>query len=673
MGKKCYNNNKNKIEEKASSGLGELAVGVSMSWNIAAESISLVMIGIIWVYSRRGSHLPTWKNRIFQGCLMVTFSASLTNILSTVMILHYDIVPLWITWTVTSVYFILTPLMGLAYFMYAVSVIYSESGQLKKLMAVGCIPGVAYTLLVLANPFCKILFDVNRADGYIRGKLIAVTYLIFYAYCLASLVVTAINSRKLEREIYRILAAFPCLAVVVIIVQELYPDVVLSGSAATCALLIIYLHLQNKQISMDYLTGVPNRQELLNMMKIMIRKNPQKEFVLLIISLRDFRQINNTCGQQKGDEILKKFCRFLCESGPDRNIYRYSGDEFALLFPQPDEIRIKQCVEDIKKRMGEPWTVDDYRFILSVVIGVIMHTGEETLEKTVTAIEYAVFQAKSGECGPVCYCDKAMLDKLDRRNQVVGILKDKLAEKSFEMYYQPIYCVESGTFSYAESLMRIPHSPIGPIYPDEFIPVAEEAGLIIDITYVILEKVCRFINRLLEKGIPMESVHVNFSAVQFSQPDLAERVLEIIRKNNTPTATVKIEFTESTLAESTQSVTEFAKKMMQYGIKMGLDDFGTGYSNIATVLNIPFGTVKLDKSLIWGSADNKKSAVAIRSLTQTFKDLGMKVIAEGVETEEQRKLVLDIGVDQIQGYYYSKPMPEDEMMKFMLSDERQNE
>ena len=644
-----------------------------MKWNIAAECISLVMIGIIWVYARKGSHLPTLKNKVFQWCLMVTFSAILTNILSTIMIAQYRVIPLWMTWTVTTVYYILTPLMGMTYFFYIVSVIYTDSVQLKKVIGLGILPGVAYTVLVLVNPFCRILFDIDSSQGYTRGSLVVSTYLVFYAYCLVSIVITVVNHRKMDRNIYKILAAFPILAVVVVVVQQIYPEVILSGSAATCALLIIYLHLQNKQISMDYLTDVPNRQELLNMLKYYL-KTPQKVFVLVVVSMRDFRQINNVCGQQKGDEFLKEICRFLRSVGPDGNVYRFAGDEFALLFPEMQEDKIRQCVLRIEERMVQPWQVEDYRFIISAVMGIICHSGEEeTLEKTINAIEYAVFQAKSGKCGQVCYCNKAMLEKLERRNQIVEILKEQVAKQSFEMYYQPIFSVEAGRFAHAESLMRIPNSPIGPIYPDEFIPIAEETGLIIEITYIVLDKVCKFINRLLEHGIAMQSIHVNFSAVQFSQPNLVEKVLEIISRNQTPAGALKIEFTESTLAESTQAVTDFALEMMKHGIKMGLDDFGTGYSNIATVINIPFGTIKLDKSLVRVSIDNEKSALAVRNLTRTFKELGMKVVAEGVETEEQRKLVVDFGVDQIQGYYYARPMPEDEMERFLLQTHSKGE
>lgn len=638
-----------------------------MRWNIAAESISLVMLGIIWVYARKGSHLPTLKNKIFQWCLLVTFSAILTNILSTIMIYQYEYIPIWLTWIVTSVYFVLTPLMGLTYFLYTVSVIYTDMDQAKKVIGIGLIPGAGYTLLILVNPFTRNIFDINSQNGYSRGSWVFTTYLVFYIYCLASIVVTVCNRKKIEAEIYGILAAFPVLAVLVIFVQQLYPDVILSGSAATCALLIIYLHLQNKQISLDYLTNIPNRQELLNMIGLTIKKAPDKEFYLLVVSLRDFRQINNTCGQQKGDVFLKEVSQFLCRTGPAGNVYRFSGDEFALLFLQPDKYELTQCIARIQERMSGPWQVDEYRFVLPAVMGIFYHTGDEdTLEKIINSVECAVARAKEGKHGQVCYCDRAMLEKLERRRRIIQILKQQLTEPDFEMYYQPIYSVKSGEFLYAESLMRIPKSPIGPIYPSEFIPIAEETGLIVDITYIMLDKVCKFINRLIETGIEVGAVHVNFSGIQFSRPDLADRVLEIVQKNGTPMPALEIEFTESTLAESTQVVTDFALQMLERGIKMGLDDFGTGYSNIATVIHIPFGTVKLDKSLVYAAMNSEKSALAIRNLTRTFKALGMKVIAEGVENEEQKNMVVEFGADQIQGFYYARPMPEDETVEFML-------
>lgn len=145
---------------------------IRVRWNIAPETISLVILGIIWVYARKGSHLPSLKNRIFQECLTVTFAAMLSNILSTFMLSGYILVPVWVTWAITTIYFILTPLMGMVYYLYAVSVLYEERPQLYRMILLGGIPGAVYTLLVLSNFFTKCLFDITANQGYEQGSLI---------------------------------------------------------------------------------------------------------------------------------------------------------------------------------------------------------------------------------------------------------------------------------------------------------------------------------------------------------------------------------------------------------------------------------------------------------------------------------------------------------------------
>ncbi|WP_105203563.1 bifunctional diguanylate cyclase/phosphodiesterase [Neobittarella massiliensis] len=637
-----------------------------MSWNIAPECISLVILGIIGVYARKGSHLPTLKNRVFQGCLLVTFCAMASNILSTLLLYKSRVAPLWLTNIVTTVYYLLTPLMGLAYFLYAVSVIYPEGRQLRRIVLLGVVPAVGYAVMVLINPFTGLLFYLDRQLGYVRGPWVMITYLLFYLYCVASIAVTVLGRRRVPPSVYRILAAFPVLAVLVIVVQQVYPNIILSGSAATCAMLIIYLHLQNKQISQDYLTGVPNRQELLDMLELIVKRQPGVSFTLVVVSLRDFRQINSAYGQQRGDELLCAVCRFLSRVGPRENVYRFSGDEFALLFYGDGERQARGCVEAVQQRMTETWMVGDLSFTLPAVMGIMRRQDDSmTLENIISAVEYAVARAKTGRYGKICYCDQAMLAELERRRSIVNILKERLQKREVELYYQPIYSVEDGSFRYAESLMRIPDSSIGPIYPSEFIPIAEETGLIVEMTYLVLDKVCKFVNRLLAQSLDIGAVHVNFSALQFSQPDLADRVLDIIHQNGTPLSAIKIEFTESTLAESTEVVASFAREMERHGLLIGLDDFGTGYSNIATVISIPFDTLKFDKSLVWASIDSEKSARTVKNLVHTFKDLGMVVVAEGVEDLAQSQLVENFGVDQIQGFYYARPMPAKQTEQFL--------
>lgn len=432
------------------------------------------------------------------------------------------------------------------------------------------------------------------------------------------------------------------------------------------ALLIIYLHLQNKQITIDSLTNLPNRSELFSMMEILIHKNNDIPFILMVISLRDFKRINETYGQLKGDEFLKLISSYLCSITNPLSVYRFSGDEFAILIQSNYHDETNNIVKELNKRMTHSWKLQDCRVHLSTAVGVASYPYSAiTAERLITAVEYAVMQTKSNPQKNIYYCDLDMMNAISRREDILQILKDKLADQSFELYYQPIIDMETERFSFAESLLRIPESPLGPLYPDEFIPIAEESGLIIEMTYQIIDKVCQFINLLIKENIELTSVHINFSASQFNEDNLVEKVTEIIERNHTPFSKIKIEFTESTIAKNLQSVTDFANEIAKKEIRMGLDDFGTGYSNISTVFNIPFGTIKLDKSLIWSAIEHPKSAIIVKNLTRSFQELGLSVVAEGVETDEHVQLIKDCHIDYVQGFYYAKPMDQEKTIEFL--------
>lgn len=290
-----------------------------------------------------------------------------------------------------------------------------------------------------------------------------------------------------------------------------------------------------------------------------------------------------------------------------------------------------------------------------------------SVEGLINGIEYAVYKAKASNSDIPYYCGQEMLEELRRRDKIVEILKDKIKHNSLDVFYQPIMSTKTHKFVLAESLLRIVDSPIGPIFPDEFIPIAEETGMIIEMTYQVLDKVCKFINRLENLGIELEGIHVNFSALQFNQIDLIERMSEIIERNETPYSKIKVEITESVLSKNNHLVIEFAEEMHKRGVLLGLDDFGTGYSNIGSVMDTPLDTVKIDKSIVWASANGMRSEIMLKSMTQIFHQMDLKVVAEGVETEEQNRFSEECEIDLIQGYYFARPMPEEDAIKALMA------
>lgn len=244
-----------------------------------------------------------------------------------------------------------------------------------------------------------------------------------------------------------------------------------------------------------------------------------------------------------------------------------------------------------------------------------------------------------------------------RITEVENLIHRSLNNSGFEIYYQPLYNVCDGNFTEAEALLRLRDPNSNFISPEEFIPIAEQSGLIMDIGNFVLDGVCKYIRSMLKCSADIDTISVNLSVVQLMQDDVVPRLMDIIRRNGISPNRILFEVTESTLVSDYEQIGEKLREMNERGVQFALDDFGTGYSNITHVIDMPFDVVKIDKSLIWDSVKSRKCNIMIRELTKTFKDINLSVIAEGVETKEHDDFVRLCGCDKIQGFRYARPMP----------------
>lgn len=643
-----------------------------MIWNITAECVSAIILCIIWIYSSKGNPLPSLQNRFFRICFVVTFLAITSNIVATILLYNLSAIPLFLVWAVNIFYFIMTPLMGVFYFNYVVAYVIDNPKIVYRTLIWTSIPAVAYLVFVLTTPANGLVFNIDSLTGYSRGPLIVVTYVVFYIYCFACPLVVLLKGRFLDPSIRKILSSFPIIAAIVIIIQQFAPEYILSGSAATCALLIIYLYLQNKQISLDHLTNLPNRQEFLKMLELKVQHHSHAPFTIMVLSLKHFKNVNEKFGQHAGNLLLQAIASYLRLSIGTNFLYRYGGDEFAWIIDKIDRDTLEPMYQGLVSRMAIPWESQNGSCLLSYAIGVVQYpTSADTAEDLVDGIESAVAQAKRDSRTHACFCTPEMLEQARRRDAIIEILKDRLKTDSFEVLYQPILSLDTRKFDKAEALLRVGDTPIGPVYPSEFIPIAEETGLIIDITYQVLRKVCKFVKQLTDAETDIQTISINFSAPQFSQENVLERVFDIIEQSGASYSNIKIEITETVLIDNYDTIKDFLNAIHAKGVRFALDDFGIGYSNLSTVLGFPINTVKIDKSLVWSSIGNPKSRAIVRHMVAAFQELGIDTLAEGVENDEQRQFIVDCGCDMIQGFLYSRPIPEQAAKQFLgkpLSD-----
>ena len=272
------------------------------------------------------------------------------------------------------------------------------------------------------------------------------------------------------------------------------------------------------------------------------------------------------------------------------------------------------------------------------------------------SIDYSSTLPFESDDGEVLRVGGEILANRRRESRILQIMKRALANGTFEVYYQPIYSTQQERFNSAEALIRLFDAELGFISPEEFIPMAEKNGMILKIGEFVFRTVCRMMSRekIWEKGI--DYIEVNLSVVQCMQEDICEMLYGIMDEYDIPYSCINLEVTETTIARDV--LWDTMERMTVGGVTFSLDDYGTGYSNLSNVLKYPFHIVKLDKSMVWYAMENEAAMRALRHTVAMIRDLDMHIVAEGVETEEQRDILREMGCEYLQGYYFSKPVPE---------------
>ena len=645
-----------------------------MQWNISAEFVSAIVTLVIFVYCGGSNAVPTPRNKTFRLCMGVTFLAVVLDILSAISIEQAAYLPLWVPQTLTNLYFLITPLIPVIGITYILMLIYEKSPNRAVykfcMWAVWILFGVN-TVLVGANVFIGCLFFFDSGLNYVRGALNSWPFVLAYI-CMALGVVSCLFERKyLERATVRVLVLVVLIASVLLCAQQFYTNFILSGTAATISILVLYLSFQNKRIVTDPLTGLANRETFSKLAAYLLRKKEPMQIAL--ISLDDFKFVNSEFGQHFGNQLLRSIAQFLLTVLPERYVYRYGGDEFIVVLHGKYLAKVESCLEQIHTRFQSPWHINSFHYRIHATIAALRAPEQAAeLEEIVGLLEYAVKTSKRKKKGQLVFCDESLLLAYERRKKVLHAVQHAMENNGFEVYYQPIHKISDGSVKSAEALLRLHDDELGLISPGEFIPVAEEAGLITEIGFLALDMVCKAIRYLDTHNIGLESISTNYSTQQFSYEYIANQTMNIIHSNGVDPSRVKIEITERLLAEHLDDASKLMQGLNKQGVKFFLDDFGVGYSNLMYVVKLPLECIKFDKGLIRDIIGKENLYSLIASLSKGFALNGAYVVAEGVETVEQAKLLKKLSCDYAQGYLYSKPMPFEQFVRFLIRDSKRD-
>lgn len=421
-------------------------------------------------------------------------------------------------------------------------------------------------------------------------------------------------------------------------------------------LFYILYRLRNK----DELTGLQNREAAqIKISKLILRDQIE---AMVMISLDDFKFVNNTFGQDAGDRILKLVASTLKTSFPKHSVYRYEGDIFLLICTHDDMGHSTQIAK-LEELFSQAWIYNDIKVNLRASIGFISKDFIKSSKEALYYAEHCVSESRRTSHTKVTEMTQNIVTSIKRQSHILESLRREIAIQGFELHYQPIYDVKRQSFRSAEALLRMSDPVLGKVSPAEFIPIAEKAGLIIDMGYIALEKLCQMMERMNEAKLDYDAISLNLSALQLSDANLLDKITRILNKYPIDISKLRFEITESSFIGNYGPVKKLMNDLGRKGIKFYLDDFGTGYSNFAVINRLNFEAIKIDKSLL-NSSSQYRDHELLGGFIKIFTEFGKQVIIEGVETPHQQSLVEGFGVQYIQGYLFAKPMPEDEIKDY---------
>ncbi len=427
----------------------------------------------------------------------------------------------------------------------------------------------------------------------------------------------------------------------------------------------------------DALTGLPNRALFMDHVKMAIqrsRRSGDRLFAALFLDLDRFKIINDSLGHMVGDQLLVGIAhRLEACLRPGDTVARLGGDEFTILL---EDLAGTEDAIDVARRVQEavtqPFNIGGHEVFTTASIGIALSTaGYERAEDLLRDADTAMYRAKmEGKKRHVVF-DKAMHDRAMELLQIETDLRRAITRKEFFLNYQPIVNLATGKVASFEALVRWRHPERGLVMPGEFVPVAEETGLIVPLGMWVLNEACRQMRTWQKQGLADESVtvSVNLSSRQFSQTDLIEQVSSALRDAGLKAANLKLEITESMVMENVDTAIDMLMQLRNLGVGLSIDDFGTGYSSLSYLHRFPIDTLKIDRSFVTQMTDNAENAEIVRTIVTLARSLDMNVIAEGVETREQLRQLGGLGCDYGQGYLFSRPVGAGQAVELLTGDE----
>ncbi|MCR5525885.1 MAG: EAL domain-containing protein [Lachnospiraceae bacterium] len=584
--------------------------------------------------------------------------AAQLDIISSIMCEFHQHIPGILNETVCTLYYVEYLVVIMCMYMHTISFFdFSElKDNHKKILYY--VPAGLVMLVYLTNSATHYAYTITRKDGFIfeDGYPLSIYLTLFY---IIHAIVRIVRSRsKLNFEQICALMSAWIIMLLGVIYEYVNPRLLITNLAITIAELVLYLIQQNPDLYRDRVSNLYNYQGFMEIANDLISRN--EAFSCMCFEMRNYENMRTMYSGMTIEEIRSGIGEYLNSVIKRPNMIFYlSKGRFVAIYH--DEERHEEEAAQIANRFNDAWEIpygdNEKYYVRADVTGVYL--PKQKWGTNYVYLRNIIYEAfllfAKDEMNKIYLVDEDKMRRIERRYDVAQAIERALVERSIEVYYQPIYSYEKKKVISAEALARMYDDKLGFVPPDEFISVAENNGNIMELGYQIFEKVCMFIKKHDLDELGLDFIEINLSPVQFRNEKLAERLLEIIDKYQIDPSRLNFEITESAMMDIERTIRQI-EPLRKRGISFSMDDYGTGYSNLIAVFQLPFSIIKIDKAIVWSHF--KGENYLLEDFIQVFKKNDLKVVCEGVETEEMVNELNRMECDYQQGYFYSRPVEE---------------
>ena len=630
------------------------------NYDFALATIPIQIILMV-VYLIR-QQLPTRQSRSFILVMVMNIIMTVMDIISCELNEVWQEYPISLIYALNIAYFLSFIIRGWGLFDYTASVVDAVSRWGRRFTWITALPALFVCGLILSTPWTGTIFTMDPVTGYHNLGWYNVIYFSTWFYIAASVILMFVCRNEVLFKLQAGIYICNVILAVGIIYRHAFIQVLVTSYFSLLAILIIYLTAQNPDSFRDRMVDVLNRAAFAEMvMDLVLHK---RQFSCFGVCVKNYPTYKTVYGSETMYKSLRNIGLWLTREFKSFYVFYLGNGQIVMLDHEAEYNDIQELAIKIQERFRYPWSENGGAQVplLTNLVYISKSVPKNSVRNVELGLEQAFAEAERRDNATVYVADEVLLAKLKRQERVRLQLRKALRDKSLEIHLQPLYNVHTGKISALEVLARLRDEQLGFIPPAEFIPLAETEGEIMELGRQIFAKTCHFISETDLESLGIEFLTVNLSPAQCLNYSLGDELERIAVQHRISMDKIRLEVTESAIGEM-DSLLEQMRRLKNCGVGFLLDDFGAGSSNLVRVMNLPFAMVKIDMQLVWSYF--RSSSNMLLHIVRMFQEDKMTIIIEGVEDKHMAQQLAKMGCDYEQGYYFSRPLPPEELLVFL--------